>query len=296
MRKYKPAKLGNGILLGDFEPGTQEWHNARSQAIGGSEIGTILGLNPYASPYQLWAVKTGKVEPPVVNNWSVRFGKAFEGPILELWQEENPEWEVMTTGTYAHAEYPWFVANPDAIARHRETKQLAVIEVKTARTTWGEVPPHYVAQTRWYMHILGIRRAYIVAVAGWNWLNHEVYYDKFEESVLVSAANRFWGYVVNDTPPDFDGSLATYETVRQMHPGIEDREVEIGELGVGLVSAQIEFEKAEAKLNGFRSATLDAMGKAKYATVELDGIGKRRVAMRQGRGNGVPWLVVKKEG
>ena len=296
MRKYTPQKLGNGCLVGTFEAGSPEWHDARTQAIGGSEIGTVLGLNPYASPYQLWAVKTGKVAPEVVNNWSVRFGKAFERPILELWQEENPEWEVMTTGTYAHVEYPWIVANPDAVARHRQTKELAVIEVKTARYSWGEVPLHYLAQTRWYMHVLGIRRGFVVAVAGWNWESHEITYDQFEEAVLIAAAKRFWGYVVNDLEPDYDGSKATYETIRQMHPDIEDLEIELGELGVGLVTAQIAFEEAEKKLNGFRSATLSAMGRAKYATVELDGIPKRRVAMRQARGNGVPWLVVKKEG
>ena len=39
-----------------------EWLDLRKTGIGGSDAGTILGVNPYSSPYALYATKTGLVE------------------------------------------------------------------------------------------------------------------------------------------------------------------------------------------------------------------------------------------
>jgi predicted phage-related endonuclease len=38
-------------FLGDFEAGSQEWHDLRNEggAIGGSDIGAIAGLSPWES-------------------------------------------------------------------------------------------------------------------------------------------------------------------------------------------------------------------------------------------------------
>ena len=39
----------------------ERWLEIRRGSIGGSDAGALLGLNPYNSPYSLWAEKTGKV-------------------------------------------------------------------------------------------------------------------------------------------------------------------------------------------------------------------------------------------
>ncbi|TGY23723.1 endonuclease, partial [Enterococcus hirae] len=36
----------------------QEWFEDRKRGIGGSDVATVLGLNKYKSPYQLWLEKT----------------------------------------------------------------------------------------------------------------------------------------------------------------------------------------------------------------------------------------------
>ena len=37
----------------------EEWLQNRSNGIGASEAGTVLGLNPWETPYQLWRRKKG---------------------------------------------------------------------------------------------------------------------------------------------------------------------------------------------------------------------------------------------
>jgi hypothetical protein len=50
LHKYIADELGNAEFIGDFEPDTPDWHQLRLQGVGGSEIGTILGLNPMRVP------------------------------------------------------------------------------------------------------------------------------------------------------------------------------------------------------------------------------------------------------
>ncbi len=38
----------------DLEQGTPEWLEWRKNGIGSSDIATIMGANPYQTPYQLW--------------------------------------------------------------------------------------------------------------------------------------------------------------------------------------------------------------------------------------------------
>jgi len=224
---HAPDKFNAATLLGVFESGTSAWHEAREDSIGGSDISTIMGLNPYESAYALWAKKTGKISDLVEENWAIRFGKAFESPILGLWSQQHPEYEVFTTGTYQDALLPFRHANPDALARHRETGEWIVVEVKTARSTWDSVPVGYVAQVQHYMDILGLNQAVIVAVAGMTWYEHFVARDEFEIENQRIKAKAFMEAIFSDQKPAWDGSESTYEAVRHQHPDIVDEEVEI---------------------------------------------------------------------
>jgi putative phage-type endonuclease len=292
MEIYAPEQFGNGTLLGVFEAGSEEWHEARNQSVGGSDISTICGLNPFQSPYHLWAVKTGKIPGTVEENWAIRFGKAFEEPILKLWQEEHPEYEVFQTGTYQDNLLPFRHANPDALARHKETGEWIVIEVKTGRQTWESVPAGYVAQVSHYLDILDLKRAVIVAVAGMTWYDIWVDRDEFEIETQRQRATEFMQFVFADQKPAWDGSESTYEAVRYQHPQIEDTEVEVDSLFL-LANAQEAYDKAADELRYYKSQCLDAMGKSKYAYMEIDGQ-KVRIATRQAKKDGLPYLIVHK--
>lgn len=39
------------------------WLKSRKAGVGGSDMSTILGLNSFKTPYELWLEKTGRVEP-----------------------------------------------------------------------------------------------------------------------------------------------------------------------------------------------------------------------------------------
>lgn len=292
MLVYAPENFNGAKLIGVFEDSSPEWHQARSNGIGGSEVGTVLGLNPWESAYALWAKRTGRIESDIKNNWAIRFGKAFEQPILDLWQEEHPEWEVFKTGTYQDEHCHYRLANPDALAKHRESGEWMILEVKTGRTTWEEVPQAYIAQVLHYMGILKVKRGLIISAAGMSWNEYEVPFNQGQIDAQNSAIARFWDSIQTDTKPAWDGSESTYNAVRMSYDSIDFSEVEVGQLGIDLQIAQAAVDQATNILTRLKSEVLDKMGNAKWATSTVEGE-VFRVASRQMRA-GNPSLIVKK--
>ena len=41
----------------------EEWLEERRKSIGGSDAAALVGMNPYVTPYTLWADKTGRLPP-----------------------------------------------------------------------------------------------------------------------------------------------------------------------------------------------------------------------------------------
>jgi hypothetical protein len=214
----------------------------------------------------------------------MRLGNKLETPILEIFAEEHPDNEIITTGTWAHKDFSWQRANPDALYR-KPDGTWGIIEVKFSRDYWSEVPQHYRAQVLWYMNVFAIQEAVLVALAGSSYQEFEVEWDTFEATSLIAAAYRFRESVLNNKMPDWDGSNSTFETIRAMNPKIEDGEEHLDELGVHYFEALGDFEKAEKKLTELKSRVLSAMGGKKKGIV----YGEHAISLRA-RGMGNPYL------
>ncbi len=293
MEYVTPENFPQATHLGNFESDSPEWHEARKHSIGGSEIGTIMGLNPWESAYTLWAKKLELIPNSFQENWAIRLGKAFEEPILKLFGQQHPELEIYRAGSFVSKEFEFMHANPDAMARNKETGEWIVIEVKTARYNWDALPAHYACQVQHYMHVMGVSKAIVVAVAGMDWFEYEVEADEFVQLTQADYATMFHKSLTDGTRPEWDGSESTYQTVRQQHPQIDDTEVELGTLGLQLKNAQAMLEESQSQVNLLKSMVLDTMQYAKTGFVLKDGQ-KIKVATRQARRDGVPYLVIHK--
>jgi putative phage-type endonuclease len=279
-------ELGDAVFLGNYESGSEEWHNLRNEdaAIGGSDIGAIAGLSPWESAITKWAKKTGQISDNLEPNMSMRLGNKLETPILEIFAEEHPDYEIFTTGTWAHKEFSWQRANPDALYR-KPDGTWGIIEVKFSRDYWSEVPQHYRAQVLWYMNVFAIQEAVLVALAGSSYQEFEVEWDSFEASSLIAAAYRFRESVLKVEMPDWDGSNSTFETIRAMNPKIEDGEEHLDELGVNYFNALTDFEQTEKRLTELKSRVLKAMAGKKRGIV----YGEHAISLRA-RGMGNPYI------
>jgi putative phage-type endonuclease len=286
IKELEITELGDAVFLGNFESGSAEWHNLRNEdaAVGGSDIGAIAGLSPWESAITKWAKKTGKISDELEPNMSMRLGNKLETPILEIFAEEHPDYEIFTTGTWAHKDFSWQRANPDALYR-KPDGTWGIIEVKFSRDYWSEVPQHYRAQVLWYMNVFAIQEAVLVALAGSSYQEFEVEWDSFEAASLIAAAYRFRESVLKEQMPDWDGSNSTFETIRAMNPKIEDGEEHLDELGVNYFNALTDFEQTEKRLTELKSRVLAAMGGKKKGIV----YGEHAISLRA-RGMGNPYI------
>lgn len=65
-----------------------DWLDARAQGIGGSDAATVLGLNPYKSPFALFAEKVGLTDPSAETE-AMEWGKKLEAAILRAYSEKT---------------------------------------------------------------------------------------------------------------------------------------------------------------------------------------------------------------
>lgn len=287
-------------FLGNFESGSDEWLALRSEpgVVTGTLAGTVAGLNPWESAFTAWAKATGKIPSEVKRSRPMRLGQLLEDPIKTLWLEENPGYFIPEfangVGTYAHNDYDWARANPDAILMDQNGNEC-ILEIKTARVPFDEVPAHYRAQVLWYMWVMDLKRpAKLVALFSGNDLQtFEIEWDEFEFAALFAAATRWRDCVLEDAKPDWDGSASTYETVKAINTGADDSAVDLGDLGIHLSNAQSDLDKATENLTKLKSITLDNLGSAKYGYVEAQGE-QVTVAVRSVNKNGIVSLTVKK--
>ena len=285
-------------LVGTYEANSPEWHEARSGKIGGSQVGTIAGLNKWESPYTAWAKFTGKIPSEIPDNAAMEWGRRLEAVVIDKFRDDHPEMFVISeAGTWVNKERPYQLANPDALLEH--DGQVSVLEIKTARypDDWGPsgsgpegVPPYYLTQVQWYMSCLGLDKAYVaVLITGSDYREYEVPADKFQQDADIQLVERFLDYCNTDKQPDWDGSESTYSTVRELHPEIEDAEVELGKLGADLQHALTNLDQVERHTRMLKSKVIATMGNAKRGLVN-----GQHTFSRQARGTGRPFLVTKK--
>jgi predicted phage-related endonuclease len=282
-------KLGSAKLLGYFEHGSTDWHEAR-KGVAGSLIGSLMGHNPWRSAYTAYYEYLGELDRHSNGpSMAMRLGTIFEKPIQELWVEENSEWlTAYNTGTWQSTKNPAFRANPDAFIKWVDGS-LGLLEIKFSRNPMNELPKHYRDQVTWYLHVLGLKKGILVAVANGELIEHEIEYDPEYAATLEARAIQFLESLETLTPPDWDGSQSTYETVRYLSPGITDGDIELGELYPQLQTAKELFDKAEEDLTLLKSKVLSFMDGIKVGTHE--GI---KVVTLQTKGSGSPYLVIKK--
>jgi putative phage-type endonuclease len=294
-------RIGHAELVGTFEPGSPEWHAARAQGLGGSEIAAVLGLSPFESRYSLWHRKANMISP-VAESPEMEWGTRLEQAVADKYRDNNRDLHVLKPGTYRHIDRPWQIANPDGLSWLAELgfseEPIGVLEVKTSPfgDNWGEagtdeIPVHVRAQVLWYLDTFGLPWADVaVLISGLDYREYRVNYDADEAKLLRDSGEEFLATIEAGTPPPIDQHSATYEAVREMHPDIESVSHELSDpVARTFLLARAELAAAKQVEQGARSAVADEMGNAHTAFWM-----GQKIATRQARGDGLPYVVTAK--
>lgn len=194
----------------------EDWLKLRTQGIGGSDVSVIVGINQYKSIFQLWMEKTGLMIPEVEDNEYIHFGNVLEPIVRQEFMRRTGIKVRQKKSIIQHPNYSFMFANVDGVIY--EEDGISIFEAKTASAfkakEWdNHVPKEYQLQIQHYMAVTGAKRTYIAALIGGNqFVYHIVERDEELINLIIRMEKQFWdNHVLNNIPPEIDGSSATTE-------------------------------------------------------------------------------------
>lgn len=265
----------------------EDWLAERRKSLGGSDIGAVLGLNKYSSPYAVWAEKTGRL-PPKEDNEAMRQGRDLEQYVAERFSERSGKAVQKYNYLLRSDAAPYLHANID----RRIVGEKSGLECKTSSAlnlraySSGEFPESYYAQCvdylavtgweRWYLAALVLNKAfYIYQVTTIQddtvpeWCESSVYVSPGEINTLKQCAVEFWkSYIITDTPPPADGATATGDAIQSIYARDDGGSIELfgrDELLKEYFSLSEERQTIQQRMDVIRQELQQDMGEASKA-------------------------------
>ena len=177
----------------------------RKEYIGGSDIAAVMGVSRWKTPLQLWAEKTGQVEPPDLSkNEAVEMGIELEDTVARLFTKRTGLVVRRSPKRYQHPDYPYFACQVDRLV----TGTDELLECKTASAyvakEWEgeEIPTEYILQVQWQLMITGRTTGWIaVLIGGQKFACRKIESDSVLQEQMIEAALKFWDMVQNKIAP-----------------------------------------------------------------------------------------------
>lgn len=245
-----------------------EWLKFRTQGIGGSDMSTILGLNTFATPCDLWLEKTGRKEhADISDKWAVVKGNTLEKALRDRFKALHPELVVIdgTDVSLVSKAHPCMHASLDGLIYDPDSDSYGVLEIKTAnanrgRTDWHDkdgnlvAPDYYTAQVMHYLAVTGFTFGYFYADIG-EPEPVEIRFERDEQDIttVINAAEEFWTYVQTDQMPQLTGTDVDRVQEQQPYPEgfeqVEDSDFDqLSALYDSYAQAESDARKSKAKI------------------------------------------------
>lgn len=133
------------------------WHRYRGQDVTASIVGALFGAHEWVSPYELWALKSGRLQADPEETPAIKRGRLLEPVAVTLLRELRPTWEIVHNtgpGDYFRDTEARLGGTPDVLAidpdRGPGVVQIKSVEAGTYRRKWldedGVIdPPFWIA-------------------------------------------------------------------------------------------------------------------------------------------------------
>lgn len=262
----------------------------RKKGIGGSEIASILGLDRFRGPLDVYLSKVGE--------WDTVVGPDIErGAFLEdgiaNWYAHRTGVALDTVGAVIHATCPFIRCTPDRVAGVWVGEEIRerLISIKVPRYA-SDTPEGHILQLQWEDAVLSSRgfnllpESHLVSLADGDLRIVPVERDVELQKWLLDHAADWWArHVVARTPPPFDGSEGAGRWLKKRFPKNTqpDRPATLDE-----TVALLELRDAEAAFDAANEVFEVAAQKVKEAVGSAGGIESEvvgRVTWRSDRNN-----------
>lgn len=208
----------------------EEWLALRKRYIGGSDAAAVIGMNPFSSPFALWAEKTGKV-PGFEGNLATDVGAYLEEFIAQRFAKETGKKVRRCNFSLINDKYWWAIADidRDIVGEDAglECKSTSALNLKRFKN--GEYPENYYVQCVHYLAVTGKARWYLAVLIGnSDFRMYTIERDEEEIAALMEAERNFKEkYVDADQAPPVDGQAATTSAVKAIYADSGDEAADL---------------------------------------------------------------------
>lgn len=265
----------------------------RQSGLGGSDLGAILGLNPFRTPFQVWEEKTGRAEP-FAGNLQTRFGQHAEQFVADEYCQRTGNRVQRFTSLLRHHSAPVIghvdrLVIPDGAkiaAWRQEIRTDRGLEAKTAHALaahrgddWGDeggdqIPASYLIQCQTYLELTGCAHWDLAVLFGnSDFRIYHLHRDPELGEYLVDEASRWWrDYVVADVPPPPSSELEARQRWPRHQAGkVLNATVEVGAQLRLLAQLRADMRALEAREKAVKDTLFPALADAEvviYGGVE----------------------------
>lgn len=189
----------------------------RTKKVTGTRFATILGLNPWSTPFEMWCAITKTYEKPFEDTVYTIAGKTIEPKQAEYMKKSYGMDLITPTDRYGQdyfnktwgdffPENPYFGGMWDYLGVDENGTVDTVLEMKTTKRIedWqNDAPEYYALQAALYAYLLGVDNVIMVA----SFLEEKDYEDpsKFVPNIKNTITVEF---KVSERYPDFERMVA----------------------------------------------------------------------------------------
>lgn len=189
----------------------------RTKKVTGTRFATILGLNPWSTPFEMWCAITETYEKPFEDTIYTIAGKTIEPKQAEYMKKSYGMDLITPTDRYGEDYFnktwgDFFPENPhfggmwDYLGVNENGEVDTVLEMKTTKRIedWqNDTPEYYALQAALYAYLLGVDNVIMVA----SFLDEKDYTDpsKYVPNIKNTITVEF---KVSERYPDFERMVA----------------------------------------------------------------------------------------
>lgn len=193
------------------------FHQRRQQGIGGSDVGPIVGVDPYTSPLDIYREKIAEVPPREEDKLVLERGRDLEPLIRRRYREQSGR-ETKPARFRKHSRWSWLIGHPDGLVREQAKPRSlpkpfsegGVLEIKTmGMWVFNEIVKKglqmsYQFQGIHYASLCNHRWVAFAVLHPDSWrleiINYEV--DPDIQKQAIDVCDHFWNdHVIPRIPP-----------------------------------------------------------------------------------------------
>jgi putative phage-type endonuclease len=273
------------------EERSQEWIEQRKKGIGGSDAGTIMGVNPYKTALELWQEKTGRAATvQKTMNPDMKRGFYLEDIVSKLYSDITGNKLRQAKEFLALKDHPEIYANIDRKLTGEETiweckcpRVSSFLKIKREQ----KIPQTYLAQCQHYSMVRGGSQIILSVFSAelWDLINFTVEPDSEFQEILLKAELHFWKHVTEDIQPEIEVDLPLAEPEEKIEGTVYKLPISSPDVEVfqNLQRAKDYKTEAEELYDMAKDAAIETMKGKNTGCLEIEKFGRFHLTKTKGR-------------